>query len=325
MSSILLNDLVAFLRHDFDATDEESLRERNRLEVMWSSIDVDEARAKEIQSEVIADLTPVVIPKRYRGRSGLNYPDSISNTAAAEALVEKINGMNLATKWVIQWVNPYSMASRIKIDDKFLKRRKKATREAYANFLKSEGRSYTPKAITEEMKRTPIPMGGRLSDLPPVFKFYVEALEKYKVESWPTEKYREPVFPDRGQGLVKVGKQKFYVSKLLYGRSPKERMYGLVIDALERGDFSRLRRCTECHRFFAADDLRQKFCIASCRDKADRRDAKRRVRAMRKRQRHSLEIHSEPPSMAVPKSGPPDSFIKFFHLVSKANLPSGQE
>jgi hypothetical protein len=323
--TILLDNLVKFLRHDFDATDEESLRERNHLDVMWF-IDVDEARAKEIQSELIADLAPVVIPKRYRrGRDALESSDSTLNTAAAEELVEKINEMNLAPKWAIQWVNPQSVESRFKIDDKFVKRREKAIREAYANFLKSEGRPYTPKAITEEIKRNPIPMSGRASNIPPILGFYAEALKKYKVERPPKEIYPVPVFPDRGQGIVKVGQQKFYVSKFLYGRSAKERMYGLVIDALERGDFSRLRRCKECDRFFAADDLRQKFCTSDCRDIADRRDAKRRVSEMRKRQRHRLEIPSELASMTLPKSGPPHSFINFFYRVTKGNLAADDE
>ena len=174
------------------------------------------------------------------------------------------------------------------------------------------------------MKRTPIPMGGRLSDMPPIVQFYAEALEKYKVTRPPVIKYPEPVFPDSGQGLVRLGQQKFYVSKLFYTGSPKQCLYGLVIEALrERGDLSRLRRCTECHRFFVANDLRQKFCTEDCRDRADRRDARRRVRAMRKRRRN-LRIASAPQPTVAPEFSPPASFINFFRRVT-GSLPSGEQ
>jgi hypothetical protein len=46
---------------------------------------------------------------------------------------------------------------------------------------------------------------------------------------------------------------------------------------------------------------------------------------MRKRQRHSPEIPSEPPSITLPNSGPPDSFIDFLHRVTKGDLESGKE
>ena len=118
MTPFFLEVLVRFLRHDFDAIDEESLHQRTFLDVMWP-VDIDEA--KELQRELTDDLAPVIIPKRHkRGKGRFEHQDSVLNTAAATALVEKINTMNLAPMWAIQWVNPRRIASQLRLTKDFL-------------------------------------------------------------------------------------------------------------------------------------------------------------------------------------------------------------
>lgn len=140
------------------------------------------------------------------------------------------------------------------------------------------------------MKKTPIPTSGRLSDLPPVAGYYFAALRKYNVEKPWVKEHPQPIFPEPGQGLVTLGGvHKFYVTKSLYEGSPRQRMYGIIIEALERGLFSRLRFCAECHLFFVAADLRQKFCTSNCMELADKRRAVERVRKMRARNKRAVE------------------------------------
>src|SRR5262249_48538630 len=68
-------------------------------------------------------------------------------------------------------------------------------------------------------------------------------------------------------------------------RSPKESLYWTIIRVLEDGTLSRLRVCDECQRFFAAKDLRQKFCSRECSNIDERRGAKDRVARWRDRKR----------------------------------------
>ena len=323
----IFEDLLIFLRHDFDANDKQSISERERIESRWGIIQSPESsnETKTLQKELIDDLTTVVIPKRYRrGKERFTRPDSTFNTAPIEDLVAKINAMHLTPEWIIQWVNPRRMVPEHYTDEKFFKLREKAKREAYAYYLESVGRPTTAKAIADEMKKTPIPTSGRVSDMPPVMKFYSDALKKYGVEKNAWVKHTaEPIYPDQGQGLVRVGQQHFYVTKLPYmSGTPRQRLYGEIIEALERGIFHRLRRCAECQKFFSADDLRQKFCASACMKEADKRAARSRVREWRK---SSGDRKSSASDVAhVAPSDPLDTFKTFFDLVTKRKLTEGE-
>jgi hypothetical protein len=320
---LLFEELLTFLRHDFDTDDEESLADRRYIELCWGFGPVPHWRmAKKLQKELTEDLIAATTPKRYRpGRGRFASPDSLLNTSPIEALVEKINGMKLTPTWTIQWVNPRRKVPQFYTDKKFFDLREKATREAYRNYLRSEGRPSGSRAIAEEMKRTPIPTSGRASDLPPLMKFYAAALQKSKVEknAW-SRLEPEPVFPEQGQGLVRLGEQRFYVTKTPYRGSPRQRLYSVIIDALERGYFGRLRRCKECETFFSADDLRQKFCTSACMKSADRKNAISRVQKWRKSRRHNIVGAQD-----LQRTDPLGSFREFFYVVTKPSLSSAQE
>ena len=80
--------------------------------------------------------------------------------APIEVLVDKINSMHLVPTWGVQFVNPQRMIKGLATGKKFWSLRKKALREGYANFLKSQGKRVTKSAINAQMKKTPIPDFG---------------------------------------------------------------------------------------------------------------------------------------------------------------------
>ncbi len=62
-------------------------------------------------------------------------------------------------------------------------------------------------------------------------------------------------------------------------------LYGLVIEALETGELTRLRMCLECEDYFIANDPREIYCKPECREVRHRREAKDRMRKSRARSR----------------------------------------
>jgi len=76
---------------------------------------------------------------------------------------------------------------------------------------------------------------------------------------------------------------------LRHAPSLRDRLYWNIIDALESGELSRLRRCLNCGKFFVAEDPRQKFCTPGCMKAADQRSAVERVRKWRRKEAEKRE------------------------------------
>lgn len=92
-----------------------------------------------------------------------------------------------------------------------------------------------------------------------------------------------------GHRIVGIRGTKWIVTRLFYNTdSLEENLYGILINSLEVGDFSRLRRCEECLQFYVAQDIRQKYCSRECRNTHHTKDTKRRVENFRARKRHRL-------------------------------------
>jgi len=88
--------------------------------------------------------------------------------------------------------------------------------------------------------------------------------------------------------VLKVLGDNWIVSTRILGvgvTSLRQEIYGIIIDALENGELSRLRRCLNCWKFFVAEDLHLKFCTPKCMRVADGKAAPLRVREWRKRKK----------------------------------------
>jgi len=162
--SVLLEDVLTFLNHDFDATDGESNLVRMGLETKWF-LDPEKPwsdwipLARALQRELKEDLLNVfALEKGWWNKDWAKA--SPGAFAPIEVLVDKINALHLVPTWGVQFVNPRRMTERLATGERFWKLRKKALREGYADFLRTQGKRITTSAINEQMKKTPIPTSG---------------------------------------------------------------------------------------------------------------------------------------------------------------------
>jgi len=94
-----------------------------------------------------------------------------------------------------------------------------------------------------------------------------------------------------GQRVLNIGEGKWIVRRVFPKLpSPRQRLYEVIISALESGELSRLKKCLECQRFFVAEDTRMKFCPPECYKSNDRRKA---VGRSRKSRNNKKEAHRE--------------------------------
>jgi len=137
------------------------------------------------------------------------------------------------------------------------------------------------------------------------YKLYQSADKKdYFPPSWQLEWDERPMRKVKNPGYrylrsgqkklkIEVGKEEyeeFIVRKDSFqARSPEQHLYGIIIEALENGEFKRIKKCPECQRFFVAGDLRQTYCTPKCKEARDRRDAPDRVK--RSREKRKKEMH----------------------------------
>lgn len=85
---------------------------------------------------------------------------------------------------------------------------------------------------------------------------------KFRWESFPAGHLRH-----RGK-VLKVGQTSWVVEERLAVADPSGRdIYADIASFLVSGEFSRLRLCPYCQKFFVAKQLRQKFCTHRCKDK----------------------------------------------------------
>jgi len=89
--------------------------------------------------------------------------------------------------------------------------------------------------------------------------------------------------------ILKIGGAKWIIRRKFDNpRCAREALYGIISNALETGEFSRLKRCNECQRFFIGEDPRQEYCKPKCRDEHHDRDAVNRVRRSRRKKQRAL-------------------------------------
>lgn len=112
----------------------------------------------------------------------------------------------------------------------------------------------------------------------------------------PMRKVKNPAYRYLRSGQkklnIEIGREEyeeFIVRKDSFqARTPEQHLYGIIIEALENGEFKRIKKCPECQRFFVAGDLRQTYCTAKCKEARDRRDAPDRVRRSREKRKKEL-------------------------------------
>lgn len=87
--------------------------------------------------------------------------------------------------------------------------------------------------------------------------------------------------------VVKLGGRKFVVCRQLSTfESFHELFYGAIVESLENGSFSRLRRCPTCRKFFLPVDVRTRFCPGTrCKDDFHSKTANERVKKFRRRKK----------------------------------------
>lgn len=128
-----------------------------------------------------------------------------------------------------------------------------------------------------------------------------------------------------GQRKLELLGHAWIVSTRLIGKgssSLREELYSIIIDTMESGELSRLRKCLWCTKYFAAEDLRQKYCHEECRDRADRRGAKeKRVPEYRRRQKNKKpkKAPRDPDRRAIRK------FSENMDLASKKRRSSEEQ
>lgn len=83
--------------------------------------------------------------------------------------------------------------------------------------------------------------------------------------------------------IVSVGGFRWLLKKQLPATSMRERLYRIIIEALEGQELSKLKRCEECQKFFVAEDPREKLCSPECKRLHEREGSKRRMQKLRRR------------------------------------------
>src|SRR5262249_29364479 len=89
------------------------------------------------------------------------------------------------------------------------------------------------------------------------------------------------------QGVLKLLEYDWIISTRIFQgvESLRQSLYGIIIDALESGELSRLVKCSSCPRFFVIADRRKEYCAPRCRpsyETAPNRQAKRKKRQEQK-------------------------------------------
>jgi hypothetical protein len=94
-----------------------------------------------------------------------------------------------------------------------------------------------------------------------------------------------------GKGILNLAGKKYRVRQDWREETGTQRHYLAVIDALEDGTFTKLRRCKKCSRFFIADRRSDRFCSAKCSKATFSGDAaKDRVYAIRRGQKNLVRL-----------------------------------
>lgn len=86
-------------------------------------------------------------------------------------------------------------------------------------------------------------------------------------------RFRRLLGPDRR--ILKIGGKKIIFYKMYEASSYRRYFYGILMMALESGDFARLRKCKECQKFFVAEHLNSKFCQPKCSNSYFGKDTKK--------------------------------------------------
>jgi len=105
----------------------------------------------------------------------------------------------------------------------------------------------------------------------------VANIEGMKVVSllgvWRWESKTKKVISDFSHtGLVSLGRPfqingvEFFTFESPAAWSFEEISYWLLFNVLRNGEFSRLRKCPKCPKFFVAKDLKRRFCSDRCKD-----------------------------------------------------------
>jgi hypothetical protein len=117
-------------------------------------------------------------------------------------------------------------------------------------------------------------------------------LRRYGAVRWRANSDALKLKPIRSvERIVSVGGFRWLLKKQLPATSIRERLYRIIIDALEGQELSKLKRCEKCQKFFVAEDPREKLCSPQCKRLYDREGAKRRMQRLRQRRR-SAEAES---------------------------------
>jgi hypothetical protein len=118
------------------------------------------------------------------------------------------------------------------------------------------------------------------------------------------------------QRVIDVLGYKWFLGRVPEGFSTtlsRDKLYLVILDALERGEFSRLKRCQsdKCQKFFIADPPGKSFCNPEHTLEADENEATRHVREQR------IEEEEEKQRKAWPSSER-KAFVLFLKLLKQA-------
>lgn len=163
---------------------------------------------------------------------------------------------------------------------------------AFLNFAYPE--RTREKFMQKEAKRRLMPLLSPLT--PEVLEFHLAGLiaEINKMELRPHWVITSAEIVNRseksnglrhGERVVRVQNTYWVLSKVPLAVGQRESVYYDIVRSIEEGDFGRLRICSKCQRFFAANDFRENLCGDSCRNLAKTSTARDRMARLRKRRK----------------------------------------
>ena len=97
-----------------------------------------------------------------------------------------------------------------------------------------------------------------------------------------------------GQTILRLGQHNWIVHMTPLVHGTEGRVFMVLSKLLITGELGRLRRCLECHVFFASTDGRQKFCDKSHQRRFDARNAKVRAKGYREREKAKKQGLKQP-------------------------------
>jgi hypothetical protein len=107
------------------------------------------------------------------------------------------------------------------------------------------------------------------------------------------EKYPHPILRRQNQPLLKLGDSKYYIVRFSPVDSPDAFFYGIIIEALEDGSFSRLGKCEHCHKLFFAKRAGDKY-DRDCGKKVDALKAAKRMERLRNKREEESRAEGLP-------------------------------